>query len=210
LGYGTVPTEEQTNRFVSYTLKKLAGFYSERGLVMQLHIGALRNTNTAAFQQLGADTGYDIPNDLNIAASAAKLLDSMELEGNLPKTILYACNAKDNLSLSTLALCFTQVGCAGKVQFGGAWWHDDHKEGMVEQLTAIAHSGALPYFVGMLTDSRSFLSYARHDYFRRILCSVLGDYADNGDFQGGISLLKEITEDICWRNIVNYLGMEES
>lgn len=208
--HGEALRELEENKYRNFTLKKLAGMYCARGFAMQLHIGALRNVNTAKLQALGPDMGYDIPNDFDTVRPLAHLLDSMEEAGCLPKTILYTLNAKDNLPFSTLPICFSQPGCAGKVQFGVAWWHNDHKDGMIEQLKAVAVAGALPYFVGMLTDSRSFLSYARHDYFRRILCCLLADYADCGDFAGDPALLEQIVRGVCYENIRDYLELEET
>ena len=200
---------EEAEKYKVFTLKLLAREYRIAGLVMQLHIGALRNTNEAMFSRIGADTGFDIMNDFSIAEPLARILNDMDSSKELPKTILYSLNAKDNLVLSTLCHCYTEDGIPGKVQFGAAWWFNDHKEGISSHLRSIANQGMLAYFVGMLTDSRSFLSYVRHDYFRRILCSFIGELIDNGEFENDESILKEMIEGICYKNIQCYLGLVE-
>ncbi|HEX2925654.1 MAG TPA: glucuronate isomerase [Ruminiclostridium sp.] len=198
---------EEAEKYKVYTLSVLAGAYREAGWAMQLHIGAIRSTNDSMFRKVGADTGFDIMNDFQIAEPLSKLLNDMDRKNNLPKTILYTLNSKDNLVLSSLPHCFTEEGIPGKVQFGAAWWFNDHKEGITSHLKAIADQGMLAYFVGMFTDSRSFLSYVRHDYFRRILCSFVGELVDKGEFEDDDALLGEIIEGISFRNIVGYLGL---
>ncbi|QNU67355.1 glucuronate isomerase [Ruminiclostridium herbifermentans] len=200
---------EEAEKYRVFTLKLLANEYKKAGLVMQLHIGALRNTNEAMFSKIGADTGFDIMNDFSIAEPLARILNDMDSSKGLPKTILYSLNAKDNLVLSTLCHCYTEDGIPGKVQFGAAWWFNDHKEGISSHLRSIANQGMLAYFVGMLTDSRSFLSYVRHDYFRRILCSFIGELVDNGEFDNDERILKELIEGICYENIKCYLDLVE-
>lgn len=196
-------------KFKCYTLKLLAEEYHKRGWVMQLHLGAMRNNNEFMFQKLGPDTGYDIMNDFHIAPHLSKLLNEINNDLALPKTILYTLNSKDNLVLSALPHCFGEDSISGKLQFGAAWWFNDHKEGINEHLKTIANQGMLAYFIGMLTDSRSFLSYTRHDYFRRILCSFIGKLVDNMEFENDYEILKEITEGICFKNIKNYLALED-
>ncbi len=199
---------EDAEKYRVHTLKLLACEYKKSGLVMQLHIGALRNTNEAMLRKIGADTGFDIMNDFSIAEPLVRILNDMDSSNGLPKTILYSLNAKDNLVLSTLCHCYTEDGIAGKVQFGAAWWFNDHKEGISSHLRSIANQGMLAYFVGMLTDSRSFLSYVRHDYFRRILCSFIGELVDNGEFDNDERILKELVEGISYKNIQVYLNLE--
>lgn len=206
---GETVSAEEGEKFKCYTLKLLAIEYKKAGWAMQLHLGALRNTNEVAFKKLGVDAGYDIMNDFRIAESMKDILNSINATNGLPKTILYTLNSKDNLVLSALPHCFAEDGVKGKIQFGSAWWFNDHKEGMFAHLKAIADQGMLAYFVGMLTDSRSFLSYVRHDYFRRILCSYVGGLVEDGEFESNEALLKEIIEGICFKNIISYLGMEE-
>jgi glucuronate isomerase len=137
------------------------------------------------------------------------ILNGMNCSNGLPKTILYSLNSKDNLVLSSIPHCFPEDGIAGKLQFGPAWWFCDNKEEIIRHLKSIANQGMLADFVGMLTDSRSFLSYVRHDYFRRILCNLIGELVEDGEFEADDRLLKEITAGICYRNIVNYLGLED-
>ncbi len=200
---------EDAEKFKFYTLKLLAKEYHEKGWGMQLHIGAMRNNNGTMCKKLGYDSGFDIMNDFNIAASLSKLLNEINENSGLPKTAIYTLNPKDNIVLSSLPHCFGEDGIKGKVQFGAAWWFIDHKEGIYEHLKSIASQGMLAYFIGMLTDSRSFLSYARHEYFRRILCDFIGTLVDNGEFENDYELLKEITEGICYKNIKNYLQLED-
>lgn len=199
---------EEAEKFKVFTLKQLSKEYHKSNCVMQLHLGAMRNNNEVMYSRLGADSGFDIMNDFEVAHHLSKLLNEINTESGLPRTVLYTLNPKDNIVLSSIPHCFSEDGIAGKVQFGAAWWFNDHKEGMYEHLKAIANQGMLAYFIGMLTDSRSFLSYARHDYFRRILCSFIGKLVDDGEFENDYELLKEITEGICFKNIRNYLNLE--
>lgn len=202
-------SKEDEEKFRSFTLIALAAEYHKYGWAMQLHIGAMRNVNEKAFERLGADAGYDIMNDFNIAGDLVKLLNKMDCQEGLPKTILYTLNSKDNLFLSSIPHCFAEDGVAGKVQFGPAWWFNDNKDEIEKHLKSIANQGMLADFIGMLTDSRSFLSYVRHDYFRRILCSFIGELFEKGQFENDMNLLKSITEGICYKNVINYLGLEE-
>ncbi len=197
----------EAEKYKLYTLSVLAGEYKEARWAMQLHIGAIRSTNDNMLKKAGVDSGFDIMNDFQIAEPLAKLFNDMDKKDCLPKTILYTLNSKDNLVLSSIPHCFTEDCVPGKVQFGAAWWFNDHKEGITSHLKAIADQGMLAYFIGMLTDSRSFLSYVRHDYFRRILCSFVGDFVDKGEFDSDDAILGEIVEGICYKNIVRYLGL---
>lgn len=200
---------DDAEKFKCYTLQLLAEEYNKRNWVMQLHIGAMRNNNEVMSKKLGPDSGFDIMNDFNVAPHLSKLLGEISLDFGLPKTAIYTLNPKDNIVLSTLPHCFGEDGIRGKVQFGAAWWFNDHKEGIYEHLKSIANQGMLTYFIGMLTDSRSFLSYTRHDYFRRILCSFIGSLVDSHEFENDYELLKEIVEGICFKNIKNYLELED-
>lgn len=202
-------SNDDAEKFKCYTLKILAEEYHKRGWVMQIHIGAMRNNNKTMFNTLGVDSGYDITNDFNIATDLSKLLNDINNDFKLPKTVLYTLNPKDNIVLSTLPHCFAEDNIKGKIQFGAAWWLNDNKDGIYDHLKSIANQGMLANFIGMLTDSRSFLSYARHDYFRRILCSFIGKLVDNQEFENDYELLKEITEGICFKNIKNYLELED-
>ncbi len=178
--------------------------YAKRGWVMQLHIGAMRNNNTRMYEKLGADTGFDSVNDFEIARKLSFLLDSLEKEDLLPKTILYTLNPKDNYVIGTMLGNFQKGPVPSKIQFGSGWWFNDNRDGMEGQMKALANLGMLGKFIGMLTDSRSFVSYTRHDYFRRILCSLLGEWVANGEYPEDYEALKEITEGICYKNAKEY------
>lgn len=181
--------------------------YAKRGWAMQLHLGALRNNNTKMFNQLGPDVGFDSIDDEQIASKLSKLLNSLAETDSLPKTILYTLNPKDNYVLGTMIGNFQADGIKGKIQFGSAWWFNDQRDGMQEQMKALANLGALSAFVGMLTDSRSFLSYPRHEYFRRILCNLIGEWVENGEYPEDYEMLGSIVGDICYNNAVNYFKM---
>lgn len=206
---GRILTVAEAEKFKIHTLTLLAAEYRKLGWVMQLHIGACRNINRRSFEKLGVDAGFDIMNDYNLADPLIGLLNGMELGGGLPKTILYTLNSKDNLLLSSIPHCFTEAGIPGKVQFGPAWWFNDNKDGILNHLEAIAAQGMLADFTGMLTDSRSFLSYVRHDYFRRILCSFIGELIDAGEYERDDVLLKQLIEGICYINIRDYLNLKD-
>lgn len=177
--------------------------YARRGWVWQLHIGALRNNNSRMLKKLGPDTGFDSINDFEIARGLSKILDTLDSEGALPKTILYCLNPKDNYVLGTMLGNF-QGGVPGKIQFGSGWWFNDQRDGMVAQMRALANLGMLSRFVGMLTDSRSFVSYTRHEYFRRILCNLIGEWVEDGEYPRDMDTLKKIARDICYFNAKNY------
>lgn len=197
-------TQKETDAYKTAVFGELAKMYSSHGWAMQLHIGALRNNNSKMFERLGADTGFDSISDYCIAAPLSKLLNSMQTKGSLPKTILYTLNPKDNYVLATMLGNFQGSEVPGKIQFGSGWWFNDQRDGMTEQMRALANLGALSKFVGMLTDSRSFLSYTRHEYFRRIMCNLLGTWVENGEFPADMDTLGKIVEDICFNNAMNY------
>ncbi len=178
--------------------------YAKRGWTMQLHIGAMRNNNTRMFNKLGADTGFDSVNDFEVAQPLSRLLDALDKKDALPKTILYTLNPKDNYVLGTMLGNFQQGPTAGKIQFGSGWWFNDNRDGMQEQMKALANLGLLGKFVGMLTDSRSFVSYPRHEYFRRILCNLLGTWVEEGEYPDDRKALKDIVEGICYKNAKEY------
>lgn len=178
--------------------------YAKRGWTMQLHIGALRNNNTRMFNTLGPDTGFDSVNDFEIAKGVSTILNRLEEKDMLPKTILYCLNPKDNFVLGTMLGNFQKGPVKGKIQFGSGWWFNDHKDGMEAQMKALGNLGVLSTFVGMLTDSRSFVSYTRHDYFRRILCNILGEWVETGEYPNDMKKLKKIAADICYYNAKNY------
>ena len=178
--------------------------YAKRGWTMQLHIGAMRNNNTRMFEKLGADTGFDSVNDFEIAQGISKLLNALEMKDRLPKTILYTLNPKDNYVLGTMLGNFQKAPTPGKIQFGSGWWFNDNRDGMEEQLKALANLGLLSRFVGMLTDSRSFVSYPRHEYFRRIFCNLIGRWVEDGEYPDDSEMLKEIVEGVCYKNAKEY------
>ncbi|RJX71004.1 glucuronate isomerase [Vibrio sinensis] len=182
--------------------------YAKLGWVMQLHIGAQRNNNTRMFKLLGADAGFDSIGDKTFAFELAHLLDDMDQSNELPKTILYCLNPRDNEMMATMIGNFQGGGIAGKVQFGSGWWFNDQKDGMQRQMEQLAQLGLLSQFVGMLTDSRSFLSYTRHEYFRRILCDMIGRWAENGEVPNDMSMLGGLVEDISFNNAKRYFAKE--
>ena len=178
--------------------------YSKRGWVWQLHIGAMRNNNTRMFEKLGADTGFDSINDFRIAEGISKLLNKLEMKDALPKTILYTLNPKDNYVLGTMLGNFQKAPTPGKIQFGSGWWFNDQRDGMESQMKALANLGLLSRFIGMLTDSRSFVSYTRHEYFRRILCNLIGGWVENGEYSKNMKNLEIIVKGICYDNAKKY------
>lgn len=178
--------------------------YHRLGWVMQYHIGAIRNTNSRMFQLLGADSGYDSIGDRSYAEALAALLDQMDRTDQLPKTILYCLNPRDNEMIAAMIGNFQGGGIKGKIQFGSGWWFNDQKDGMQRQLQQLAQLGLLSQFVGMLTDSRSFLSYTRHEYFRRILCEMIGNWVENGEAPNDMALLGTMVKNICYANAKNY------
>ena len=180
--------------------------YAKRGWVWQLHIGALRNNNTRMFNKLGPDTGFDSVNDFQIAEGLSKILDGLDKKDMLPKTILYTLNPKDNYVLGTMLGNFQGGGVAGKIQFGSGWWFNDQRDGMESQMRALSNLGMIARFVGMLTDSRSFVSYTRHEYFRRIMCNLLGKWVEDGEYPADMETLKKIAADISYYNAKNYFG----
>ena len=198
---------EEVEKYRTYTLKFLCSLYSKLGWTMQLHMNAMRNNNTKMFGKLGADVGFDSINDSSVAIPLSRLLDSIETESSLPKTILYSLNALDNDVIGTMLGNFQGSGIPGKIQFGSAWWFNDTKEGMITQMKSLANLGLLSRFVGMLTDSRSFLSYTRHEYFRRIMCNLIGEWVENGEYPDDMELLGTIVQGICYNNAKEYFKL---
>ncbi len=182
--------------------------YHRRNWVMQLHFGCKRDNNTLRFAKLGADTGYDCINNYAPAAQMADFLNDLCASGELPKTILYSLNPVDNAVIGTIMGCFQDSSAVGKIQQGSAWWFNDHKTGMQEQLKSLASLGLLGNFIGMLTDSRSFLSYTRHEYFRRILCDLIGNWVENGEYPADEMLLSGLVKGISCDNAVRYFGFD--
>ncbi|MBQ2794734.1 MAG: glucuronate isomerase [Oscillospiraceae bacterium] len=178
--------------------------YSRLGWVMQIHYNCLRNPNTAMYEKIGPDTGFDCIGPENGSASLAKFMDVLYIQNALPKTVLYSLDAGDNVFLDTLIGSFQGTEVPGKIQHGSAWWFNDNKQGMRDQLISLANLSLLGNFIGMLTDSRSFLSYTRHEYFRRILCGLLGEWAENGEYPCDIKNLGKIAADISYNNAARY------
>ena len=197
---------DEINDDIIEKLVLLGEEYAKRGWTMQLHIGAMRNNNTRMFEKLGADTGFDSVNDFEIAQGISKLLNALEMKDRLPKTILYTLNPKDNYVLGTMLGNFQKAPTPGKIQFGSGWWFNDNRDGMEEQLKALANLGLLSRFVGMLTDSRSFVSYPRHEYFRRIFCNLIGRWVEDGEYPDDSEMLKEIVEGVCYKNAKEYFN----
>ncbi|WP_114383594.1 glucuronate isomerase [Paenibacillus prosopidis] len=201
----TVSLEEE-KQYKTYTLLFLGRLYAERGWAMQFHINAARNNSSRMFGKLGPDTGFDSINDSAVAYPLVKLLDALDTDDALPKTIVYSLNAKDNDVLGSIIGSFQGGGVPGKIQLGSAWWFNDTKNGMLDQMNALANLGLLSRFVGMLTDSRSFLSYTRHEYFRRLLCNLLGEWVENGEAPHDMKLLGDMVQNISYRNAKAYFG----
>lgn len=203
---GEILTENEAEVYKTAVLSECAKEYSRLGWAMQLHIGAMRNNNTRMFEKLGADTGFDSINDLCIAEKLSRLLDSLSRDEILPKTILYTLNPKDNYVLGTMIGNFQSGPTKSKLQFGSGWWFNDNEDGMISQLKALGNLGVLGRFIGMLTDSRSFVSYPRHEYFRRILCNLLGEWVESGRYPEDFDSLETIVRGISYSNAKEYFG----
>lgn len=201
-------TDDELDKYRTALLKFFGEQYAEKGWVMELHIGALRNNNTKMFQKLGADTGFDSIDDKEIAYSLSRFLDCLAKEDKLPKTVLFTLNPKDNYVLGTMLGNFQSSEAASKIQFGSAWWFNDNYDGMRQQLSTLANLGVLSKFVGMITDSRSFLSYPRHEYFRRILCELIGDWVEEGKYPDDVKFLSKVVADVSFNNAEKYFGLE--
>ena len=200
-------TKEEVEKYNTQMYLFLGEQYHKRGWVMQFHIGAMRNNNTTMLEKLGPDTGYDSINNSLDTQKLSKFLNALNVNGNLPKTIIYDLNPSDNHKIVTLMQCFQDGMTPGKIQFGSAWWFNDHKDGMNDQMRALAANGVLSKFVGMLTDSRSFLSFPRHEYFRRLLCQLLGEYVELGEYPADMDLLGQIVQDICYYNSKQFFNL---
>jgi glucuronate isomerase len=205
---GKKPTPAEALKYKSAVMLELARMDAEKGWTQQFHFGALRNINSKAMATLGPDTGYDTIGDFEMARALARFLDGLEREGRLAKTILYVMNSRDNEVVATAIGCFQDGSLPGKMQLGSAWWFNDQKDGIERQINTLSNMGLLSRFVGMLTDSRSFLSYPRHEYFRRVLCNLLGNDVENGELPDDMELLGGMVKDICFRNASAYFGIE--
>jgi glucuronate isomerase len=205
---GESVSEQESMVFKGYLTYYLFKLYAKYNIATELHIGAMRNNNTVMLNKLGLDTGYDSIAEDNSIKNMSRLFDKLNNENSLPKTIVFNRNPKMNAEIMTLIGSFQDSSAKGKIQYGPAWWFLDNKVGMekhLEDLTATGHIGA---FIGMLTDSRSFLSYPRHHYFRRILCSYLGTLMEKGEMTNDEKLVGKVIKDVCYYNSVKYLGME--
>ena len=199
-------TQEELAAFQTGFLRFVAGEYKRLGWVMQLHYGCRRNNNTRMFHKLGRDTGYDAVLQGTPSLEVAAFLDLLASQDALPRMVLYSLNPNDDEGLNSVIGCFQDGTPLGRIQQGSAWWFNDHKAGMVKQLTAFANGGLLGNFIGMLTDSRSFLSYPRHEYFRRILCELLGAWVENGEYPADWKVLEKMVRGVCYNNAVEFFG----
>ena len=204
---GEALTTEEIDGYQTVILLCLGKAYHRLGIVMQLHYSCLRNNNQRMFRALGPDTGFDAIAQNTCGGNVAQLLSALEDKEACPKTILYSLNPVDNAQLGTIIGCFQDSTVPGKIQHGSAWWFNDVKHGMEEQMRSLASLGLLGNFIGMLTDSRSFLSYARHDYFRRILCNLVGKLVENGEYPNLDASLKKIVQGISYTNAKRYFEL---
>jgi glucuronate isomerase len=203
---GAPVTKEETEKFASYLLLFFGRLDTEKGWTKQLHLGALRNVNTRRTRELGVDKGFDGIGDWNQVEALCGFLDKLDEERSLPKTIIYNLNPSDNYAFAAAIGSFQEGPVAGKIQFGSGWWFLDQKEGIEWQLNALSNNGLLSRFIGMLTDSRSFMSFPRHEYFRRVFCSLLGREVENGELPDDEALLGTMVQNVCFRNAQRYLG----
>ncbi len=206
---GTGPTDKEIETFRSAMLLEFGRMNAKRGWTMQLHMAAYRGVNSRMMEQLGPDTGFDSIGDFEIAKPLGRFLDTLEREGNLPKMIFYSLNPNHLPIITTMAGNFQDGSIPGKMQIGSAWWYNDQIDGMEQQMKTLANMGLLSRFVGMLTDSRSFLSYPRHEYFRRVLCNMIGEWVENGEVPHDVELLGKMVQDICYNNAVAYFNLPD-
>ena len=203
-GHQVTPAEQQ--EFATFIMVRSGQLDAQRGWVKQLHLGPMRNNNSRAFRTLGPDTGFDSIGDFPQAERLSRYLDALDSDGSLPKTILYNINPGDNYTLATMCGNFMDGKTPGKVQFGSGWWFLDQKDGMEWQINALSNLGLLSRWVGMLTDSRSFMSFCRHEYFRRILCNMLGEDARRGEVPDDFEMLAGLVRDVCYGNARRFFG----
>lgn len=207
---GAAVTAVQIEQYKTAVLLHLAKRYHELGWVMQLHFGCMRNNNARMFELLGPDTGFDAMNGRGSPYKLSGFLNALDATKQLPRTVLYSLNPADSEIIASIAGCFmADAECAGKIQLGAAWWFNDCESGMRKQLLDYANSTLLGNFVGMLTDSRSFLSYTRHEYFRRILCNFIGELVENGEYPEDYTVLGPLVEDICYNNTLKFFGFDK-
>lgn len=202
-------SKEEIIQFKTAFMLAMGKEYYAKNWVMQLHYGCKRDNNKRMYQKIGADTGFDCISNDTPAEYLADFLNALNETDELPKTILYSLNPADNAAIGTILGCFNDSSAIGKIQQGSAWWFNDHKYGMTEQMTSLANLGLLGNFIGMLTDSRSFLSYTRHEYFRRILCELIGGWVENGEYPADDAVLEKIIKGISYNNAVRYFDFGE-
>jgi glucuronate isomerase len=207
---GHALTVSDNRKFKSAMLLTFAEWDWERGFVQQYHLGALRNNNTRMLRKLGPDTGWDSIGDFEQGRALVRFLDRLDGQDKLAKTILYNLNPADNELMATMIGNYNDGSSAGKVQWGSGWWFLDQKDGMTRQMNALSNMGLISRFVGMLTDSRSFLSFPRHEYFRRILCNIFGEEVENGELPNDIAWIGSMMQDICYRNARDYFGWQDA
>lgn len=205
---GSTLTKKEELKFKTAVMLFVGREYHRLGWAMQLHYGCKRDNNGLMYNQLGPDTGFDCIDDYAPSAQLADFLNALNASNELPKTIIYSLNPGDNAAIGTVIGCFQDDSTVGKIQQGSAWWFNDHKTGMVEQMVSLANLGMLANFVGMLTDSRSFLSYTRHEYFRRILCDLIGSWVENGEYPADRKALDKMIKAISYNNAVDYFGFD--
>ena len=205
---GEAVSKEEMEAYKTAVLTYLAGEYHKRGWAMQIHFATLRALNSEMYRKLGPDTGYDSIAEGNCCKGLIALLDPLNELHILPKTILYSGNPNDNAMIATIIGAFQGAGVRGKIQQGAPWWFNDTKQGMIDQMTGIADESVFGNILGMLTDSRSFLSYARHEYYRRILCNWIGNLVENGEYPNDEDALRQLVEDISFNNAANYFQFQ--
>jgi glucuronate isomerase len=205
---GQAATIEEHTRFASFMMLYFGQLDAQTGWTKQLHLGARRNNNTQMMKSLGPDTGFDSMGDWPQIAALSAYLDRLEQENALPRIVLYNVNPRDNYPFATMAGNFSQAGVPGRIQFGSGWWFLDQKEGIELQVNALSNTGLLSRFVGMLTDSRSFMSYPRHEYFRRVLSNLIGSDVEQGLVPDDEELVGKLIEDVCFNNAKNFFGLE--
>jgi len=205
---GGVINKEEELKFKTAFMVFMGREYHHRKWTMQIHYGCKRDNNTLMFDKIGPDTGFDAINNFTPSSETADFLNALNSTDELPKAILYSLNPNDNAVIGTIIGCFQRAGAVGKIQHGSAWWFNDHKTGITEQITSLANQGLLGNFIGMLTDSRSFLSYVRHEYFRRILCEIIGKWVENGECPSDMASLQKIIKGISYNNAVRYFGFK--
>jgi glucuronate isomerase len=200
-------SDDEISRFKTQVLLFLGRQYARLGWTMQIHLSAMRNNNSRMMKVLGPDTGFDTIGDNSLAYALSRFLDSLDRTDELPKTILYCLNPRDNEVIAAITGCFQDGRTPGKIQFGSGWWFNDQKDGITRQMTALANIGLLSRFIGMITDSRSFLSYTRHEYFRRILCNLIGEWVEKGEAPDDMDLLGRMVQNISFNNARDYFGI---